>query len=198
MDTKRGHALTTLIGIAIGALLFAVIPASAGNGDYLVLGEKNTAKRLTKVTTKSGVLFRTTQADVPAAAFEVQSGPPIAANSDGMVEALDLDILGQHYGMISGANWADGDFNGDGAVNLLDLSTPEFVHGLRLFYQHKDIWFGLVKAASFGFAIGSIGCMRGLSTQGGAEGVGRETTRAVVLGAEMILVLDAFWAATIL
>jgi len=84
------------------------------------------------------------------------------------------------------------------AVNLLELSTPEFVHGLRLFYQHKDIWFGLVKAASFGFAIASIGCMRGLSTQGGAEGVGRETTRAVVLGAEMILVLDAFWAVVLL
>jgi phospholipid/cholesterol/gamma-HCH transport system permease protein len=84
------------------------------------------------------------------------------------------------------------------AVNLLDLSTPEFVHGLRLFYRHKDIWFGLVKAASFGLAIASIGCMRGLQTQGGAEGVGRETTRAVVLGAEMILVLDAFWALVLL
>jgi len=84
------------------------------------------------------------------------------------------------------------------AVNLLDLSTPEFVHGLRLFYRHKDIWFGLVKAASFGFAIASIGCMRGLYTRGGAEGVGRETTRAVVLGAEMILVLDAFWALVLL
>ena len=84
------------------------------------------------------------------------------------------------------------------AVNLLDLSTPEFVHGLRLFYQHKDIWFGLVKAASFGTAIASIGCMRGLATRGGAEGVGRETTRAVVLGAEMILVLDAFWALVLL
>jgi phospholipid/cholesterol/gamma-HCH transport system permease protein len=84
------------------------------------------------------------------------------------------------------------------AVNLLDLSTPEFVHGLRLFYRHKDIWFGLVKAASFGLAIASIGCMRGLQTEGGAEGVGRETTRAVVLGAEMILVLDAFWALVLL
>ena len=36
------------------------------------------------------------------------------------------------------------------AINLLDLSTLEFVKGLRLFYQFKDIWFGLVKAASFG------------------------------------------------
>jgi len=84
------------------------------------------------------------------------------------------------------------------AVNLLDLSNPEFEHGLRLFYRHKDIWFGLVKAMSFGLAIAAIGCVRGLSTRGGAEGVGRETTRAVVHGAEAILVLDAFWALVLL
>jgi ABC-type transporter Mla maintaining outer membrane lipid asymmetry permease subunit MlaE len=40
--------------------------------------------------------------------------------------------------------------------------------------------------------------MRGLNTSGGAEGVGRETTRAVVLSAETILVLDAFWAIVLL
>jgi phospholipid/cholesterol/gamma-HCH transport system permease protein len=84
------------------------------------------------------------------------------------------------------------------AVNLLDLSTTEFVKGLRLFYQFKDLWFGLVKAMSFGAAIALIGCYHGLSTRGGAEGVGRETTTAVVRGAEAILVLDAFWAVVLL
>jgi phospholipid/cholesterol/gamma-HCH transport system permease protein len=84
------------------------------------------------------------------------------------------------------------------AVNLLDLSTAEFVKGLRLFHQFKDIWFGLVKSMSFGFAIAAIGCQKGLRTLGGAEGVGRETTAAVVLSAEMILVLDAFWALVLL
>jgi phospholipid/cholesterol/gamma-HCH transport system permease protein len=84
------------------------------------------------------------------------------------------------------------------AVNLLDLSTTEFVKGLRLFYQFKDIWFGLVKAMSFGLAIALIGCYHGLTTRGGAEGVGRETTTAVVRGVEAILVLDAFWAVVLL
>lgn len=84
------------------------------------------------------------------------------------------------------------------AINLLELSTPQFVQGLRLFYQSKDVWFGLVKATSFGFAIATIGCLKGLRTMGGAEGVGRETTAAVVLGCEMILVLDAFWALVLL
>lgn len=84
------------------------------------------------------------------------------------------------------------------AVNLLDLSTVEFVRGLRLFYQFKDIWFGLVKAMSFGFAIGLIGCVKGLGVRRGAQEVGRATTEAVVLGAQLILVLDAFWAVVLL
>ncbi len=81
---------------------------------------------------------------------------------------------------------------------LLDLSNFEFEKGLKFFYQFKDLWFGLLKSASFGFAVALMGALRGLATTGGAEGVGRETTRAVVLGCEAILVLDAFWAIVLL
>jgi phospholipid/cholesterol/gamma-HCH transport system permease protein len=84
------------------------------------------------------------------------------------------------------------------AINLLDLTTPEFLKGLKQFYRFKDVWFGLVKAASFGGAVALMGCLRGLDAKGGAEGVGQATTRAVVLGCEAILVLDAFWALVLL
>ena len=84
------------------------------------------------------------------------------------------------------------------AINLLDLSTVEFEKGLRLFYQFKDVWFGLIKSMSFGLVIALIGCVKGLNVRGGAEGVGRAATESVVLSAEMILVLDAFWALTLL
>jgi len=84
------------------------------------------------------------------------------------------------------------------AINLLDLSTPEFLKGLKQFYHFKDIWFGLVKSASFGAAVALMGCLRGLDTTAGAAGVGLSTTRAVVLGCEAILVLDAFWALVLL
>jgi phospholipid/cholesterol/gamma-HCH transport system permease protein len=90
-----------------------------------------------------------------------------------------------------GAGWVT-------AINLLDLSTPEFLKGLKQFYRFKDIWFGLVKSASFGAAVALMGCLRGLDAQAGAAGVGRSTTRAVVLGCEAILVLDAFWALVLL
>jgi phospholipid/cholesterol/gamma-HCH transport system permease protein len=84
------------------------------------------------------------------------------------------------------------------ALNLLDLSSVEFIKGLQLFYQFKDIWFGLVKSASFGAAVTLLGCLQGLATSGGAAGVGRRTTMAVVYGCEAILVLDAFWAVVLL
>ena len=81
---------------------------------------------------------------------------------------------------------------------ILDLPTQEFVRGLRQFYQFKDIWFGLVKASSFGCAVALMGCIKGLGSSGGAAGVGEAATRAVVLGCEAILVLDAFWALVLL
>jgi phospholipid/cholesterol/gamma-HCH transport system permease protein len=84
------------------------------------------------------------------------------------------------------------------AIWLIKLTTPEFLKGLRLFYEFKDLWFGLVKSASFGFAIAVIGSFKGLRAAGGAEGVGKATTEAVVLGASVILVLDAFWAVVLL
>jgi phospholipid/cholesterol/gamma-HCH transport system permease protein len=80
------------------------------------------------------------------------------------------------------------------SVMLLDLSSPDFVKGLRLFFTSFDVRYGLVKAASFGAAVTLIGCMNGMRASGGAEGVGQAATRAVVYSAITILVLDAFWA----
>ena len=81
---------------------------------------------------------------------------------------------------------------------LLDLSTQEFLKGLKQFYRFKDTWFGLFKSATFGFTITLVGCIVGLGTRGGAEGVGKSTMRAVVYSAVLLLVLDAFWARVLL
>lgn len=84
------------------------------------------------------------------------------------------------------------------AINLLDMSTQEFIKGLRLFYVPFDVTYFLIKSASFGLVVTLIGCFQGFTTSGGAEGVGIATTRAVVIGSMLILVLDAFWAAVLL
>jgi len=77
---------------------------------------------------------------------------------------------------------------------LLELSTVEFLKGVRLFFDSFDVRYGLVKSASFGFAVTILACAAGLKTRGGAQGVGAAATSAVVQSAVMILVLDAFWA----
>ena len=84
------------------------------------------------------------------------------------------------------------------AINLLDLSTPEFIRGVRLYFVPFDVTYSLIKAASFGLAVTTIGCFFGFTTFGGAEAVGRSTTQAVVLSSMLILVLDAFWAVVLL
>jgi phospholipid/cholesterol/gamma-HCH transport system permease protein len=86
-----------------------------------------------------------------------------------------------------GAGWG-------ASLGLLDLSTPEFMKGVRLFFDAFDVRYGLVKASSFGFAVTILGCVHGLKARGGAQGVGGAATSAVVQSAVMILVLDAFWA----
>ena len=84
------------------------------------------------------------------------------------------------------------------AIALLPISSAEFVRGLRLFYGPFDWQYGLIKSSSFGLAITTIGCFLGLGVRGGAEGVGNATMRTVVYSAAAVLVLDAYWAVTLL
>ena len=46
---------------------------------------------------------------------------------------------------------------------------------------------GLIKAAVFGFIIALMGCYHGFNSKGGAQGVGRATTNAVVSASILIL-----------
>ncbi len=54
----------------------------------------------------------------------------------------------------------------------------------------KDVWTGLVKSGAFAIAISMISCYVGLNTTGGAEGVGKSTTRSVVVSFIMIVLID--------
>src|SRR5947207_3050832 len=83
-------------------------------------------------------------------------------------------------------------------VALFIAACTGVVLALQAFYRFKDTWFGLFKSATFGFTITLVGCVVGLGTRGGAEGVGLSTTRAVVYSAVLLLVLDAFWALVLL
>jgi phospholipid/cholesterol/gamma-HCH transport system permease protein len=57
-----------------------------------------------------------------------------------------------------------------------------------------DVLSGLIKSFVFGVLVAGIGCLRGLQTGTGAEAVGVSTTRAVVSGIFLVVVVDAIFA----
>ncbi len=62
----------------------------------------------------------------------------------------------------------------------------------------EDYTSGIIKAAFFGFFVSIISCYEGLNTYGGTEGVGRQTTKAVVYSSITIFVSDFFLTKLIL
>jgi len=60
---------------------------------------------------------------------------------------------------------------------------------------YKDIFTGLIKTLFFGMLIALIACYEGLNVRGGAEGVGKATTRSVVNTFIMIIAADCFFTA---
>jgi phospholipid/cholesterol/gamma-HCH transport system permease protein len=77
-------------------------------------------------------------------------------------------------------------------VNLLNINEGDFINNIYKMLELNDIYSGLVKAAFFGLILSVVGCYKGFNTTGGAEGVGRATTQAVVVSSITILVSDYF------
>ncbi len=82
-------------------------------------------------------------------------------------------------------------------VSLLGVDPGIFMAKIYDFVTFSDVLQGTVKAAVFGTILTHIGSYKGYFTSGGAEGVGRATTEAVVMSAVMILFSDylitVFW-----
>ena len=81
------------------------------------------------------------------------------------------------------------------SVYLLDQNPAVYIENTTQFMELSDFYSGLVKAGFFGLLIGIIGCTEGFNCQGGAEGVGIATTRAVVVSCMSILIADYFLTA---
>jgi phospholipid/cholesterol/gamma-HCH transport system permease protein len=77
---------------------------------------------------------------------------------------------------------------------LLDVSPLQYLDRVHHAVVWGDLFVGLVKAPIFGFLIAIIGCMHGLRVRGSAESAGQETTRAVVKGIFVVIVLDALFS----
>ena len=78
------------------------------------------------------------------------------------------------------------------SVVLMGANPVSYLNTSFQYTNLNDLLSGLIKAAVFGLLLATIGCQQGFYTTGGAEGVGRSTTAAVVLASIAILAADFF------
>ena len=81
------------------------------------------------------------------------------------------------------------------SVTILGTSSAIYVNRTLQYLEFSDITAGLFKASIFGMIIALVGCHMGFHASGGAEGVGRATTRAVVGASILILIFNYFLTA---
>ncbi|MFQ5356580.1 MAG: MlaE family ABC transporter permease [Mariprofundaceae bacterium] len=81
------------------------------------------------------------------------------------------------------------------SVFMLDQNPAIYMEKSTQYMELNDMYSGIVKAFFFGMLISVIGCTEGFHCGGGAEGVGKATTRAVVISCMSILVSDYFLTA---
>jgi phospholipid/cholesterol/gamma-HCH transport system permease protein len=72
------------------------------------------------------------------------------------------------------------------------VSANQFFHSASVFLTERDLFGGLLKTVIFGGIIAIVGCRQGLRTEGGAVGVGKATTSAVVISIVLILIANYF------
>lgn len=78
------------------------------------------------------------------------------------------------------------------AVVVMGANPVTYLETSYQFMEVGDLTSGLIKAAVFGLLISVIGCAKGYYTSGGAEGVGRATTEAVVTASIAVLIANFF------
>ncbi len=77
-------------------------------------------------------------------------------------------------------------------IIIYDVDQGIFMAKIQQIVKPLYVWQGLEKAAIFGAVLSLTGCYKGFHAAGGAKGVGRATTQAVVVSLVSILILDFF------
>ena len=94
-----------------------------------------------------------------------------------------LTVVADIFGIIGG---------GTVARLIFSLDYHVFMASVYEGITIENIVSGMTKPFFFGLIIGSVACYKGLSTTGGTVGVGRATTKAVVLASVVIIISDFF------
>jgi phospholipid/cholesterol/gamma-HCH transport system permease protein len=165
-----GSVVTSSVVLELGPVLTAIVVIGR-------VGARITAELGTmQVSEQIDALYSLGRDPVP-----VLAAPRIVAGTLTMPALVGLaDAVGFVSGMIS-------------ARLSVNLGAESFLYGARMFWHSYDLFYSLMKALAFGFIIPLIAVHMGLLTRGGAEGVGRSTTSAVVFMIIAVLVADAIF-----
>jgi len=104
----------------------------------------------------------------------------------GLLVFPPLVVLADGMGILAG--WFVGLIAVDG------LTSADVIYGMRYYFRPWALIFSVLKGAVFGLAITFIACFVGLEGRGGAEGVGKATTNAVVTTTLVLMLLDVLLA----
>lgn len=78
------------------------------------------------------------------------------------------------------------------AMVKLGVPTAVYFNDIFTYLDGRDFMHGFIKTYFFAFMIATVSCYKGMNTKGGAEGVGKSTTEAVVVSMVLVMVLDYF------
>jgi phospholipid/cholesterol/gamma-HCH transport system permease protein len=92
-----------------------------------------------------------------------------------------LTVIADFVGIVGGY------FTG---VIILRINAGAYVANMEKYVELGDIYHGIIKAVVFGLILSIVGCYKGYTTTGGAEGVGKATTQSVVLSTVTILMAN--------
>ncbi len=81
------------------------------------------------------------------------------------------------------------------SIATVDVTSLRYINQTTSALQFMDLFSGLVKSFFFALIIAIIGCYEGFNVKGGAEGVGKSTTRSVVASFVVIIAADVFFTA---
>jgi phospholipid/cholesterol/gamma-HCH transport system permease protein len=165
-----GTLVVQSVVLELGPLLTAIVLVGR-------IGARITAELGTMVVSEQIDAFKSLGRDPVA----ILAAPRIIAGIITMPLLVGFaDVIGIYAGMIMA------DLDGG-------LGKETFFYGARLFWHSWDLFYGFSKAVVFGFVIPVISVHMGLRTRGGAEGVGLQTTQAVMFMILTILIIDALF-----
>ena len=77
------------------------------------------------------------------------------------------------------------------AYSMLNITTDQYWSTAWRILEYNDLTQGLLKPFLFAIVIALVGCYYGINTTGGTQGVGRSTTKAVVVASVWIFIITS-------